>query len=99
VAAGLAVLLCGSAPTFVWWSRAGANWTVPLLPIALAMMLALTRWWRRQRVPALALAAFLFGFGVTTKILFVWLLAPLVLAGMIVLGWSGCLRELRRVGL
>lgn len=77
-AASIAVLCCATAPVFVWWSRAGANWTVPLLPLALGMLLALTQWWRFGTRQALALAAFLFGAGVVTKILFVWLLAPLL---------------------
>lgn len=76
--ATIAALCCATAPVFVWWSRAGANWTVPLLPLALGMLLALTYWWRAGNRWALALAAFLFGAGVVTKILFVWLLAPLL---------------------
>ena len=77
LAAAIAALLCASMPPFIWWSRAGANYTVPLLPLALGMMLALTLWWRKRRAGWLALAAFLFGAGVTTKILFVWMLIPL----------------------
>lgn len=77
--ANIAALCCATAPVFVWWSRAGANWTVPLLPLALGMLLALTHWWRFGARKALMLAAFLFGAGVTTKILFVWLVPPLLL--------------------
>ena len=77
LAAAIAALLCASMPPFIWWSRAGANYTVPLLPLALGMMLALTQWWRRRGAGWLALAALLFGAGVTTKILFVWMLIPL----------------------
>lgn len=84
--AGIAVLLCGSAPAFIWWSRGGANWTVPLLPLALGMLLALTRWWRGGGPWALALAALLCGFGITTKLLFVWLLLPLALTAALTPG-------------
>ena len=77
LAAAIAALLCASMPPFIWWSRAGANYTVPLLPLALGMMLALSLWWRGRRARWLALAAFLFGAGVTTKILFIWMLIPL----------------------
>jgi 4-amino-4-deoxy-L-arabinose transferase-like glycosyltransferase len=77
LAAAIAALLCASMPPFIWWSRAGANYTVPLLPLALGMMLALSLWWRGRRARWLALAAFLFGAGLTTKILFVWMLIPL----------------------
>lgn len=77
--AAVAALLCGTMPPFIWWSRAGANYTVPLLPLALGMMLALTHAWRSRSWSALVLAAFLFGAGVTTKILFVWLFIPVAL--------------------
>lgn len=77
LAAAIAALLCATMPPFIWWSRAGANYTVPLLPLALGMMLALTLWWRSRRARWLVLAAFLFGAGVTTKILFIWMLIPL----------------------
>lgn len=80
-----AALLCGTAPVFIWWSRAGANWTVPLLPLSLAMLMALWRWRRTGQATALIVAAFLFGAGVTTKILFVWLVAPLGLMALITL--------------
>jgi hypothetical protein len=81
--ANIAVLLAASAPVMVWWSRFGANYTVPLLPIALGMLLAFTHAWRRRSVGAVALAAFLFGFGVTTKILFIWLVAPLAITAFV----------------
>lgn len=92
----LSVLLCASAPVFVWWSRAGANWTVPLLPLSLGMLLALTRWWRSGNAWALALAALCFGLGFTTKILFVWWLAPLVITAFI--ARRGLLSSLRKIG-
>lgn len=79
----IAAWLCATAPAFVWWSRAGANYTVPLLPIALGMMLAVTRWWRTGRAAPLAAAAFLLGAGITTKILFVWMLIPLGIVALL----------------
>jgi len=94
--AALAVLLCGSAPVFIWWSRGGANWTVPLLPLALGALLALTRWWRRRGTAALALTGFLLGLGITTKILFVWLALPMVLTGLLAIGPREIVRVLRR---
>lgn len=98
LAAAIAALLCASMPPFIWWSRAGANYTVPLLPLALGMMLALSLWWRGRRAGLLALAAFLFGAGVTTKILFVWMLIPLgvtVLLGVRPARLLAALRALR----
>lgn len=73
----VAAWLCATAPAFVWWSRAGANYTVPLLPIALGMLLAATAWWRTGRAAPFAVGAFLLGAGITTKILYVWMLIPL----------------------
>ncbi|MBM4265662.1 MAG: hypothetical protein FJ144_03440 [Deltaproteobacteria bacterium] len=94
-AAALAVLLCGSAPAFVWWSRGGANWTVPMLPLALGGLLALSRWWERRGGAALILASFLFGLGITTKILFVWLALPLLVVGLLAIGAGEISRALR----
>jgi hypothetical protein len=96
--AALAVSMLATAPPFVWWSRGGINWTLPLLPLALGMLLALTLHWRTHRTRPLLLAAGLFGAGVTTKILFVWLVPALVLWALIVLGPTGLRREVARLG-
>jgi 4-amino-4-deoxy-L-arabinose transferase-like glycosyltransferase len=95
--AAIAVLLCATAPAFVWWSRGGANWTVPMLPIALGMLIALTRWWREQSGRALVVASFLFGLGVTTKILFAWLFLPMALTGLLAFGPRALASSLRRL--
>ncbi len=87
--AAVAVVMLATAPPFVWWSRAGINWTLPLLPLALAMLLALTTWWRTRSAWALIAAAWLCGAGIATKILFVWLLPPLALWTLIVVGLAG----------
>lgn len=85
--AGVAVLLCGTFPPFIWWSRAGANFTVPLLPLALALMLVIPLPTGEARGGSLRIrlifAAFLLGVGITTKILFVWMLIPLCLTWLI----------------
>lgn len=102
LAAAIAALLCASMPPFIWWSRAGANYTVPLLPFALGMMLALSLWWRGRGAGWLALAALLFGAGVTIKILFVWMLIPLgvtVLLGARAARMLAALRALRPAAL
>lgn len=87
--AAVAVLLCATAPAYVFWNRHGANWSSALLPLALGMLLALTRWRRSGRERWLILAAFLFGLGFTTKILFAWLLAPLLVTALLALGPRG----------
>lgn len=78
-------LLCGTAPVFIWWGRTGAIWASQLLPISLAMLLALWRWWQTGRTTWLLCGVFLFSFGVMSKILFLWLAAPLGLMGMVLL--------------
>ncbi len=100
--AAIAVLLCASAPAFIWWNRAGANWTAPLLPHALGMMLALTYGWRSKSIPhqriAVVIAAFLFGAGFTTKILFVWWIAPLFFI-VLLAGWRSVWQRVKQLGL
>ena len=104
VTAGMAVLLCATAPAFIWWNRAGANWTAPLLPLALGFVVAVRKWWcvlatRSPKIGWALLAGLLFGLGFTTKILFVWLVAPLVLTALIALRLHGILALVRRVSL
>ena len=96
--AALAAIMCATAPVYVWWSRAGANWTVPLIPLSLGMWYALGRWWRTGNRAALGLAAFLFGFGVTTKILFVWWLLPASITALFGLGLRSIVQRLRHSG-
>jgi hypothetical protein len=91
----IAALLCASAPAFIWWNRAGANWTAPLLPLALGTLLLLRHWWRTRHPVALIGAAFLFGVGLVTKILFIWLVAPIALMALLALGVRGVWRTLR----
>ncbi len=75
----LAVVLCASSPPIVWWFRAGDLWRSWLPILALATMIALRSAWVSGDRRQLGLGALFFGLGVTTKILFVWLLAPVVL--------------------
>jgi 4-amino-4-deoxy-L-arabinose transferase-like glycosyltransferase len=93
--AALTVLLAGTAPAFIWWNRAGVFFSSPMLPIALGMLLALTAWWRTRRRAWLVAASFLFGLGMTTKLLFYWWLAPLVIVAVIALGRRGIVQAIR----
>lgn len=95
--AALTVLLAGTAPVFVWWNRAGVFYSSPMLPISLGMLLALTAWRRTRRRGWLVAASFLFGLGATTKLLFMWWLAPLFVVALIVLGRQGIWQEVRAV--
>jgi hypothetical protein len=78
--AALSVLLLAANPTFIFWSRIGAIVSLPMLPLAIATLWSLWRWYGRGGAGYLLLAAFCLGLGVATKILFVWLAVGLVVA-------------------
>lgn len=78
--AALSVLLLAVNPTFVFWSRVGAIVSLPMLPLAIMVLWSLWRWYKRGQTGYLLTAAFCFGLGVTTKLLFVWLGGGLALA-------------------
>ena len=93
--AALSVLLLAANPTFIFWSRSGAIVSLPMLPLAIATLWSLWRWYRRGRAGYLLLAAFCLGLGVASKILFVWLAVGLVVAWLALspflrpgLGWA-----------
>lgn len=81
--AAVAVLLCATSPAFLWWSRSGGKWHLHLLAIAIAAVLSLDSWWRFRRPRHLIAAAGLIGLGITSKILFLWLLPPLAIAALL----------------
>ncbi|MCL4504611.1 MAG: glycosyltransferase family 39 protein [Chloroflexi bacterium] len=93
LSAGLAVLLCASAPAYLWWSRAGVHFSAPLLTLALIYLMLVVRHWQTRQPALLITAAFIFGLGVTTKLLFLWLAMPVVLTALII----GGLRECRSI--
>ncbi|PJF46583.1 MAG: hypothetical protein D6709_02800 [Chloroflexi bacterium] len=93
--AALAAVLAATSPTFVWWHRAGAFFSSPMLPLALGVLLLLTAWHRSGRPGLLIAACFLFGLGCTTKLLFFWLLAPLALVALIKLSQGQHRQRLR----
>ncbi len=88
--AALAVVLAATSPTFVWWHRAGAFFSSPMLPLSLGVLLLLTAWRRSGRHGLLIAACFVFGLGCTTKLLFFWLLAPLALVTLITSNRGQC---------
>jgi hypothetical protein len=57
----------------------------------------LRRWWCTRLDSALVAAAFVFGLGLTTKLLFAWLLAPIGLTALLILGVPGIWRTMRSV--
>ncbi len=96
-AAGLVSLICATAPAYLWWSRSGAHFAAPLLPLALILLLLLHRWWHTRQPALLVAAAFVFGLGLTTKLLFAWLLVPIGLTALIVLWVPGIYQTLRSI--
>jgi hypothetical protein len=85
-AAALAVLLLAVNPTFVFWSRQGVFVTSITAAIGLAAALAWLRWARTGAGRYAIAGAFFFGLGLYAKFLFLWLIAALALAGLL-LGW------------
>ncbi len=86
--AALAVLLLAVNPTFVFWSRQGVFVTSVTAAIGLAAALAWLRWARTGAGRYAVAGAFFFGLGLYAKFLFLWLIAALALAGLL-LGWLG----------
>lgn len=81
--AGIAALLLAGSPAFVFWTRMGAYISLPLVPLALGLVWSLYRWHQGGSAGHLVLAALLAGLGLSTKILFVWLVAPLALGWLL----------------
>ena len=71
-AAAVATLLLAVNPTFIFWTRMGAFVSLPMLPLAIAALWALYRWYRHGTSAPLILAIFCLGLGLTTKVLFFW---------------------------
>lgn len=97
--AGLAAaLLLAMNPTFIFWSRQGIFVTSITAPIGLAAALC---WLRRLQTGKLRWSiagAFLFGLGLYAKLLFVWLIAALAGAALLLnlsrlTGWQSLFRR------
>ena len=75
------------SPSWVFWSRVGVYVVSEVVPITSGALLALTIWVRRRpfglRNGALYGAAFLLGLGMTTKLLFVWVIIALAACGFV----------------
>jgi len=78
--AALAVLLLAVNPTFVFWSRQGVFVTSVTAAIGLGVVLMWLSWWRTGARRFAIAGAFLLGLGLYAKFLFVWLIAALGLA-------------------
>lgn len=85
--AALSVLLLAVNPSFIFWSRIGAIVSLPMLPLGIAALWSLWRWYSRGRAGYALLAAFCLGLGLTTKLLFVWLWVGLAAAWLLLSPW------------
>ena len=94
--AALATLLLAVNPTYIFWSRMGTFVAQPLLPLTILTLWLLFRWYHRGSNRALILAAFCLGFGLTTKLLFIWVWIALVLAWLLLSAWIEPADGLRR---
>ncbi len=70
--AGLGVLLGAVHPSFVFWTRQGVHVSSLLGLLAVASLLSLDNWLKTGRIRWAYLAAFLFGLGLSVKLLFLW---------------------------
>lgn len=94
--AALATLLLAVSPTYIFWSRMGTFVALPLLPITILTLWLLFRWYQRRSNTALVLAAFCLGFGLTTKLLFIWVWIALALSWLVLSPWLEPKDGLRR---
>jgi hypothetical protein len=81
--AALTALLLAVSPSFVFWSRQGVFVTSVTIPLSIAGVWALWRWTQKDQARYLYLGAFLFGLGTSAKLLFWWVIAGVVLAGLL----------------
>lgn len=81
--AALSVILLALDPTYVFWSRMGAWVAQPLLPITVLTLWSLFRWHRTGNQAFMVLAAFWMGFGLYTKMLFLWMWVALGIAWLL----------------
>ena len=89
-AARLAVILLAVSPSWIFWSRIGVYVVSEVVPLAAGALLAFTIWTRRRpagtRNGPLYAGMFLLGLGLTTKLLFIWLIIAVALTGLILYG-------------
>ncbi len=83
VGAGAALLLA-TMPSYVFWTRQGVLIASATLPISLGAFWAGVRWRRTGSSRYLALGAFLLGFGLYAKLLFLWFAVAAIFMGVVV---------------
>lgn len=86
-------LLLAVDPTFVFWTRQGIFVTAITAPIGLAATLCWLRWLEDRSLPWAAAGSFFFGLGLYAKFLFIWLIAALCGAFMLLVLLPGLYRS------
>jgi Dolichyl-phosphate-mannose-protein mannosyltransferase len=93
--AAIGTVLVATDPSFVFYSRVDFGPAVFMFLFKAAGLLALLDWWRGGRLRSLCLGAFAFGLGVYDKANFVWIVAAVFLAALLI-DYSGVRRRLDR---
>ena len=95
----VAAVLLASSPSLIFWSRIGVYVVNQVVPLALGALLCCLRWRETRRGRWLALAGLLAGIGLSTKILFIWIIAGSAAAGVAVwlVNWCWPLDDRGRV--
>jgi hypothetical protein len=83
VVAVIGVWLVAIHPSFVFWTRQGIHVSSLMTVCSVAATWLGVGWWRGGGSWRLVPAAFLLGLGVSIKLLFVWYLAALVVAALV----------------
>lgn len=82
----LASLLLAVNPSFIFWSRQGVYVTSLLTLLTTSSLLAFLRWHRYKKARYLYLGCFLSGLGLFAKFSFLWFLAGITVAGLLIQG-------------
>jgi hypothetical protein len=95
LAAVLAVFLLGVNPSYVFWSRQGIFVTNITATIAMASALTALRWHRERKARHLYQTALLWGLGIYSKLLFIWMVGAAIGVAAIHRGsrWLGVRRD------
>lgn len=80
--AALSTLLAAVHPSFVLWSRMGIYVSSPMLTMAAGALWCLLRWRRSRQSRYLYSAALFMGLGMSAKLLFLWFVVALAVAGL-----------------
>ena len=93
--AAVGIVLLATDPSFVFYSRVDFGPSVFMFLFKAIGLWQLVVWWRTERLRALVLGAFAFGLGVYDKANFLWIVAAVPLAA-VVLDYRGVVRRLDR---